>query len=126
MPGARAREADLRDCAGAAVKFPTTADGWALPEWRAYWCHTDSPWISERLRGRIRDFTTVLGCRYPTVTDIRSPQWGKLRCGRWRRGATASAITVVRGNWTCRRSSSACVTRGCPVFSRAAPAAWRT
>ena len=81
-PGTNARrpsaEADLRDCAGAAVKFPSTADGWALPEWRAYWCHTDSPWISERLRVRIRDFTTVLGCRYPTVTDIRSPQWGKL------------------------------------------------
>ena len=71
-------ESDLRDCTGAAVRFPTSADGWALPQWRAYWCHTDSPWISPRLRERIRDFTTVLGCRYPTVTDIRSPQWGKV------------------------------------------------
>ena len=49
----------------------------AQPQWQAYWCHTDSPWISERLRARIKDFTTVLGCRYPTVTDIRSPPWGK-------------------------------------------------
>jgi radical SAM superfamily enzyme YgiQ (UPF0313 family) len=70
-------EADLRDCNGAPVRFPDNADGWALPQWQAYWCHTDSPWISERLRARIKDFTTVLGCRYPTVTDIRSPQWGK-------------------------------------------------
>jgi anaerobic magnesium-protoporphyrin IX monomethyl ester cyclase len=81
-PGSRGRrpssEADLRDCAGHPVVFPTTAEGWAQPQWRAYWCHTDSPWISASLRERIRDFTTVLGCRYPTVTDIRSPRWGKL------------------------------------------------
>ena len=31
----------------------------------------------ERLRRRIVDFTTVLGCRYPTVMDIRAPAWGK-------------------------------------------------
>jgi anaerobic magnesium-protoporphyrin IX monomethyl ester cyclase len=81
-PGSNLRrpeaERELHDCDGAPVVFPTTADGWALPEWRAYWCHTNSPWISTQLRARIRDFTTVLGCRYPTVTDIRSPAWGKL------------------------------------------------
>lgn len=70
--------AGLRDLSGAPLAFPTTADGWAEPRWRAYWCHTDVPWLSERLRARIRDFTTVLGCRFPTVTDIRSPPWGKL------------------------------------------------
>ena len=31
----------------------------------------------ERMRRRIRDFTTVLGCRFPTITDVRSPYWGK-------------------------------------------------
>jgi anaerobic magnesium-protoporphyrin IX monomethyl ester cyclase len=67
----------LRDCAGQPVTFPKTAHEWAQPEWVSYWCHTDAPWVSERLRRRIRDFTTVLGCRFPTATDVRSPSWGK-------------------------------------------------
>lgn len=67
----------LRDREGEPLNFPATAEEWALPQWIAYWCHTDTPWLSERLRRRIRDFTTVLGCRYPTITDIRSPVWGK-------------------------------------------------
>jgi anaerobic magnesium-protoporphyrin IX monomethyl ester cyclase len=68
---------DLRDSDGSPIVFPTTADGWAEPQWITYWCHTDVPWLTPRLRARIRDFTTVLGCRFPTVTDIRSPYWGK-------------------------------------------------
>jgi radical SAM superfamily enzyme YgiQ (UPF0313 family) len=67
----------LRDARGESVAFPRSADEWAKPSWLSYWCHTDAPWLSERLRSRIRDFTTVLGCRFPTVTDIRSPAWGK-------------------------------------------------
>ena len=67
----------LRDCAGNPVTFPQTASGWAQPEWVSYWCHTDAPWVSEQLRQRILDFTTVLGCRFPTATDVRSPPWGK-------------------------------------------------
>jgi radical SAM superfamily enzyme YgiQ (UPF0313 family) len=69
--------ADLRDTNGAPVVFPATADDWITPEWHAYWCHSASPWLSERLRRRIRDFTTVLGCRFPTIMDIRAPSWGK-------------------------------------------------
>jgi radical SAM superfamily enzyme YgiQ (UPF0313 family) len=80
-PGTNPRRAssdvELRDVSGAPVRFPTTAEEWALPQWRRYWCHTDAPWLSARLRARIRDFTTVLGCRYPTLIDIRSPAWGK-------------------------------------------------
>jgi anaerobic magnesium-protoporphyrin IX monomethyl ester cyclase len=68
---------ELRDCAGRPVVFPRTADEWAEPEWVSYWCHQDAPWVSPRLRRRIVDFTTVLGCRYPTVMDIRAPAWGK-------------------------------------------------
>jgi anaerobic magnesium-protoporphyrin IX monomethyl ester cyclase len=67
----------LHDCDGRPLEFPTTADEWARPEWVDYWCHKDAPWLSERLRQRILDFTTVLGCRFPTVTDIRSPPWAK-------------------------------------------------
>jgi radical SAM superfamily enzyme YgiQ (UPF0313 family) len=69
--------AGLRDATGAPLVFTATAAEWDEPRWLAYWCHTDTPWLSERLRRRIRDFTTVLGCRFPTITDVRSPPWGK-------------------------------------------------
>lgn len=65
------------DSAGNPIQFPQSADGWAEAQWVDYWCHQDAPWVSERLRQRILDFTTVLGCRFPTITDIRSPSWGK-------------------------------------------------
>jgi anaerobic magnesium-protoporphyrin IX monomethyl ester cyclase len=68
---------NLRDSDGAPLVFPTTADGWAEPEWISYWCHTDVPWLTPRMCARIRDFPTVLGCRFPTITDVRSPYWGK-------------------------------------------------
>jgi anaerobic magnesium-protoporphyrin IX monomethyl ester cyclase len=82
-PGARNPQversiAGLKDCKNRPLVFPHTAQGWAEPQWVTYWCHTDAPWLTPRLRKRIRDFTTVLGCRFPTVTDIRSPDWGKL------------------------------------------------
>ncbi len=67
----------LRDSTGAPLVFPATAEQWAEPRWLSYWCHTDTPWLTNRLRQRIRDFTTVLGCRFPTVTDVRSPPWGR-------------------------------------------------
>ena len=69
--------ATLCDAAGRPVAFPRTADGWAQPQWLAYWCHKDAPWLSARLRRRIVDFTTVLGCRFPTIMDIRASPWGK-------------------------------------------------
>jgi anaerobic magnesium-protoporphyrin IX monomethyl ester cyclase len=68
---------ELRDCADRPVVFPRTADEWAEPQWVDYWCHQDAPWVSARLRQRIVDFTTVLGCRYPTVMDVRASAWGK-------------------------------------------------
>lgn len=69
--------AALRDSDGQSLVFPNTADQWAEQKWLTYWCHTDAPWLTPQLRARIRDFTTVLGCRFPTVTDVRSPSWGK-------------------------------------------------
>jgi anaerobic magnesium-protoporphyrin IX monomethyl ester cyclase len=68
---------ELRDCAGQPVVFPRTADEWAEQRWVDYWCHQDAPWLSARLRRRIVDFTTVLGCRYPTIMDMRASAWGK-------------------------------------------------
>ncbi|CAM4168884.1 B12-binding domain-containing radical SAM protein [Roseateles saccharophilus] len=57
--------------------FPDSADGWAQKSWVDYWCHKDAPWLSPALRQRIHDFRTVLGCRFPTLTDIRAPRWQK-------------------------------------------------
>jgi len=67
----------LRDSAGRPVVFPRSADEWAQPHWLSYWCHKDAPWLSPTLRRRIVDFTTVLGCRFPTIMDIRASPWGK-------------------------------------------------
>src|SRR5262249_49748068 len=75
-PASRA-QGELRDYAGDPVVFPVTADEWAQPQWLAYWCHKAAPWVSPRLQQRIYDFTTVLGCRFPTIIDVRSPSWGK-------------------------------------------------
>jgi anaerobic magnesium-protoporphyrin IX monomethyl ester cyclase len=69
--------ATLRDRCGNAVEFPRSADEWAQPHWLGYWCHKDAPWLSPDLRRRIVDFTTVLGCRFPTIMDIRASPWGK-------------------------------------------------
>jgi anaerobic magnesium-protoporphyrin IX monomethyl ester cyclase len=76
-PRAMEAAARIRDVAGNPVQFPTRAREWARPEWVSYWCHSDAPWLSARLRQRIRDFNTVLGCRYPTMTDVRSPTFAK-------------------------------------------------
>jgi anaerobic magnesium-protoporphyrin IX monomethyl ester cyclase len=69
--------AKLRTADGAPLRFPATARQWAEQSWVEYWCHANTPWITPRLRQRIQDFTTVLGCRFPTITDVRSPVWGK-------------------------------------------------
>ncbi|MDY1548468.1 B12-binding domain-containing radical SAM protein [Luteibacter sahnii] len=67
----------LRDRHGQPVVFPTTPEAWTEKRWVDYACHADAPWVSDDLRRRIRDFVTVLRCRYPTVQDMRSPAWAK-------------------------------------------------
>jgi len=57
--------------------LPTTPEEWATPTWVDYVCHRDAPWLTPRLRRRIADFARVLGCRFPTVQDHRTPAWGK-------------------------------------------------
>jgi anaerobic magnesium-protoporphyrin IX monomethyl ester cyclase len=79
--------AELRDRHAAPVRFPTTPEEWATRPWVDYACHADAPWISATLRRRIRDFVTVLRCRFPTTQDQRSPHWAKSALGRlaaWR------------------------------------------
>ena len=59
------------------VDLPTTPEEWTEKRWVDFVCHQDAPWLTPRLRKRIRDFATVLACRFPTVQDVRLPRWGK-------------------------------------------------
>jgi radical SAM superfamily enzyme YgiQ (UPF0313 family) len=67
----------LLDRFGDPVPLPQTPEEWTERRWVDYACHADAPWVTERLRRRIHDFVTVLGCRFPTVQDVRSGPWAK-------------------------------------------------
>jgi anaerobic magnesium-protoporphyrin IX monomethyl ester cyclase len=67
----------LRDLHGEPIQFPTSTAEWTEQRWVDYACHADAPWIDSRLRQHIRDFVTVLRCRFPTVQDTRAPRWAK-------------------------------------------------
>jgi radical SAM superfamily enzyme YgiQ (UPF0313 family) len=73
----RAAAVTLTDVHGNPLRFPETPEQWTEQRWVDYSCHADAPWMTERLRRRIRNFVTVLGCRFPTVQDVRSPSWSK-------------------------------------------------
>ena len=104
-----ARHAELRDCAGQAGEFPdhrrrvgAAASGSTTGATRT------APWLSARLRRAHPSISPPCWAAAfrPSWTSARPPG-ASPRCARWPRGATASATTIVRGNWTCRRSSSA-------------------
>jgi radical SAM superfamily enzyme YgiQ (UPF0313 family) len=58
-------------------ELPTTPEEWTQPEWLNYVCHQDAPWLSPKMRQRVKDFGKVLYCRFPTVQDYATPAWGK-------------------------------------------------
>jgi len=74
---AAAAPAALLDVNGDPIRFPETPEEWTQQCWVDYSCHADAPWMSDKLRRRIQNFVTVLGCRFPTVQDVRSPSWAK-------------------------------------------------
>jgi radical SAM superfamily enzyme YgiQ (UPF0313 family) len=57
--------------------LPATPEEWTEPRWVDYVCHRDAPWLTPRLKRRVKEFATVLGCRFPTVQDVTTPRWGK-------------------------------------------------
>ena len=73
----RAAAAPILDLHGNPVVFPKTPEEWTEKRWVDYACHADAPWLTDRLRKRIQNFVTVLGCRFPTVQDVRAPAWTK-------------------------------------------------
>jgi radical SAM superfamily enzyme YgiQ (UPF0313 family) len=77
----------LRTYGPSGPALPTTPEAWTDPRWVAWVCHQDAPWLSPKLRERVRDFARVLACRFPTVQDYRTPRWGKAvlqNLARWR------------------------------------------
>ena len=57
--------------------LPTTPEEWTQPQWVSWVCHQDAPWLTPKMRQRVKDFAKVLYCRYPTVQDYHTPLWGK-------------------------------------------------
>lgn len=57
--------------------LPTTPEEWTEQRWIDFVCHQDAPWLTPKLRRRVRDFSKVLYCRYPTVQDHTTPRWAK-------------------------------------------------
>ena len=67
--------------------LPTTPEEWTQTQWIDYVCHQDAPWLTPALRQRVKDFSKVLYCRFPTVQDYTTPRWGKAfirRLAGWR------------------------------------------
>ena len=67
--------------------LPSTPEEWTEPHWVKWVCHNDAPWLTERTRQRIRDFSRVLACRFPTAQDPNRKRLGRsvLRTmARWR------------------------------------------
>jgi anaerobic magnesium-protoporphyrin IX monomethyl ester cyclase len=67
--------------------LPTTPEEWAQPQWINWICHNDAPWLTPRIRRRVKDFARVIACRFPTVQDARISGAGRAllrNLARWR------------------------------------------
>jgi anaerobic magnesium-protoporphyrin IX monomethyl ester cyclase len=62
------------------IAFPDSPAGWAEKEWMDYTLRIDThaPWLKTRTKKLIDNFETVVASRWPTVQDIRAPQWSRV------------------------------------------------
>lgn len=62
------------------VQFPTTPDEWATDPWQRFATQKDpqTPWLRPTTKQLIDNFELVVSSRWPTVQDIRLPNWGRL------------------------------------------------
>ena len=67
---------DIKDT----FEFPTTPDEWATESWQRFATQKDpqTPWLRPRTKQLIDNFELVVSSRWPTVQDIRLPNWGRL------------------------------------------------
>ncbi len=54
-------------------RFPERLDDWLRPEWQEFDLRRTAatPWITDEVVRRVREFEQVLNARYPTVSDLR-------------------------------------------------------
>jgi len=62
------------------IQFPTTPDEWATERWQRFATQKDpqTPWLRPPTKKLIDNFELVVSSRWPTVQDIRLPDWGRL------------------------------------------------
>ena len=61
------------------IVFPATPDEWATERWYNFTIRKDpaTPWMKPTTKRRIDNFRLVVSSRWPTVQDIRLPNWGR-------------------------------------------------
>ena len=62
------------------IQFPTTPDEWATERWQRFATQKDpqTPWLRPATKNLIDNFELVVSSRWPTVQDIRLPNWGRM------------------------------------------------
>jgi radical SAM superfamily enzyme YgiQ (UPF0313 family) len=80
-----------REAVRLGFRFPERLEDWLLPEWQEFDLRRTAatPWITDAVVRRVREFEQVLNARYPTVSDLRltRARRGVLRAlGSWRYG----------------------------------------
>ncbi len=61
------------------MSFPDTPAEWATKQWMDFTLRidTNAPWLKQKTKKLIDNFEIVVASRWPTVQDIRAPQWGR-------------------------------------------------
>jgi radical SAM superfamily enzyme YgiQ (UPF0313 family) len=63
----------------AQMQFPDTVEEWATERWYNFTTRKDpvSPWLRTSTKRLIDNFELIVASRWPTVQDIRLPEWGR-------------------------------------------------
>lgn len=61
------------------IQFPATPDEWANERWLNFTVRKDpaTPWMKPSTKRLIDNFELVVASRWPTIQDIRLPNWGR-------------------------------------------------
>jgi len=65
---------------GGKISFPNTPEEWATKQWMDFTLRIDpnTPWLKRKTKDLIDNFELVISSRWPTVQDIRAPQWARV------------------------------------------------